>query len=101
MSHAPAEEAFKTKNKVEPLGKGVDTHTHTVPLRGARAKNLNSYRKSLRNKRQKHRKSSAKRAKEKGVETKHAQKATYVQMTLLWDTLVGHSCRKLFWDTLL
>ena len=63
---APAEEAFKTKNKVEPLGTGVDTHTHTVPLCGARAKNLNSYLKSLRNKRKKHRKSSAKRAREKG-----------------------------------
>ena len=25
----PAEEAFKTTNKVEPLGTGVDTHTHT------------------------------------------------------------------------
>ena len=66
-SHSPAEEAFKAKkHKVEPLGTGVDTHTHTVPLCGARAKNLNSYLKSLRNKRKKHRKSSAKRAREKG-----------------------------------
>ena len=34
----------------------VDTHTHTVPLCGARAER---YLKSLRNKRKKHRKSSA------------------------------------------
>ena len=49
----------------EPLGTGVDTHTHTVPLCGARAVNLNRYLKSLRNKRKKRRKSSAKRAREK------------------------------------
>ena len=49
---------------MEPLGTGVDTHT--VPLCSARAVNLNSYLKSLRNKRKKHRKSSAKRAREKG-----------------------------------
>ena len=54
----------KTKSEVEPLGTGVDTHT--VPLCGARAKDLNSYLKSLRSKRKKHRKSSAKRAREKG-----------------------------------
>ena len=42
------------------------THTHTVPLCGARANDLNRYLKSLRNKRKKHRKSSAKRAREKG-----------------------------------
>ena len=54
----------KTKNEVEPLGTGVDTHT--VPLCVARAKDLNRYLKSLRNKRKKHRKSSAKRAREKG-----------------------------------
>ena len=64
VSHAPAEEAFKTKNKVEPLGTGVDTHT--VPLCGARANDLNRHLKSLRNKRKKRRKSSAKRAREKG-----------------------------------
>ena len=40
--------------------------THTVPLCGARAKSLNSYLKSLRTKRKKRRKSSAKRAREKG-----------------------------------
>ena len=44
----------------------VDTHTHTVPLCGARAQDLNGYLKSLRSKRKKHRKSSAKRAREKG-----------------------------------
>ena len=37
-----------------------------MPLCGARAKNLNRYLKSLRNKRKKHRKSSAKRSREKG-----------------------------------
>ena len=42
---------------------GVDTHT--VPLGGARVEGLNRYLKSLRNKRKKHRKSSAKRAREK------------------------------------
>ena len=47
----------------EPLGTGVDTHT--VPLCGARATDLNRHLKSLRNKRKKHRKSSAKRAREK------------------------------------
>ena len=41
---------------------GVDTHT--VPLGGARVEGLNRYLKSLRNKRKKHRKSSAKRARE-------------------------------------
>ena len=50
----------------EPLGTGVDTHTHTVPLGGARANDLNRHLKSLRNKRKKRRKSSAKRAREKG-----------------------------------
>ena len=35
----------------EPFGTGGDTHTHTVPLRGAHVKNLNSHLKSLRNKR--------------------------------------------------
>ena len=50
--------------EVEPLGTGVDTHT--VPLCGARANDLNRYLKSLRNKRKKRRKSSAKRAREKG-----------------------------------
>ena len=34
---------------IEPFGTGGDTHT--VPLRGARVKNLNSHLKSLRNKR--------------------------------------------------
>ena len=29
----PAEEAFKTKNKGEPSGTGVDTHTHGAALR--------------------------------------------------------------------
>ena len=48
--------------KVEPLETGVDAHT--VPL-GARVEGLNRYLKSLRNKRKKHRKSSAKRAREK------------------------------------
>ena len=48
----------------EPLGTGFDTHT--VPLCGARANDLNRYLKSLRSKRKKHRKSSAKRAREKG-----------------------------------
>ena len=38
---------------------------HTVPLCGARAIDLNRHLKSLRNKRKKHRKSSAKRAREK------------------------------------
>ena len=42
---------------------GVDTHT--VPLGGARVEGLNRYQKSLRNKRKKDRKSSAKRAREK------------------------------------
>ena len=58
----------KANGEVEPLGTGVDTHTHTVPLCGARANDLNRYLKSLRNKRKtkKHRKSSAKRAREKG-----------------------------------
>ena len=51
--------------EVEPLETGVDTHTHTVPLGGARVEGLNRYLKSLRNKRKKHRKSSAKRAREK------------------------------------
>ena len=37
-----------------------------MPLCGARANDLNRYLKSLRNKRKKHRKSSAKRAREKG-----------------------------------
>ena len=46
----------------EPLETGVDTHT--VPLGGARVEGLNRYLKSLRNKRKKHRKSSAKRARE-------------------------------------
>ena len=49
--------------KVEPLETGVDTHT--VPLGGARVEGLNRYLKRLRNKRKKHRKSSAKRAREK------------------------------------
>ena len=48
--------------KKEPLETGVDTHT--VPLGGARVEGLNRYLKSLRNKRKKHRKSSAKRARE-------------------------------------
>ena len=47
----------------EPLETGVDTHT--VPLGAARVESLNRYLKSLRNKRKKHRKSSAKRAREK------------------------------------
>ena len=47
----------------ELLETGVDTHT--VPLGGARVEGLNRYLKSLRNKRKKHRKSSAKRAREK------------------------------------
>ena len=46
--------------KKEPLGTGIDTHT--APLCGARANDLNRHLKSLRNKRKKHRKSSAKRA---------------------------------------
>ena len=33
-------------------------------------------------------------------ECKHVRKATYVQMTLLQDTLVGHSSGTLLWDTL-
>ena len=49
---------------IEPFGTGGDTHT--APLGGARVENLNRYLKSLRNKRKKHRKSSAKRAREKG-----------------------------------
>ena len=48
---------------VEPFGTGCDTHT--VPLGGARVRNLNRYLKSLRNERKKDRKSSAKRAREK------------------------------------
>ena len=39
VSHAPAEEAFKTKNKVEPLGTGVDTHLW-ISTRRPRLKNL-------------------------------------------------------------
>ena len=38
--------------------------THTVPLGGACVRNLNRYQKTLRNKRKKDRKSSAKRARE-------------------------------------
>ena len=65
MLSAPAEkELQKADGEVEPLGTGVDTHT--VPLCGARANDLNRYLKSLRNKRKKRRKSSAKRAREKG-----------------------------------
>ena len=41
-------------SKVAPFGTGVDTHT--VPLGGARVRNLNRYLKSLRNKRKKDRK---------------------------------------------
>ena len=48
--------------EVEPLETGVD---NTVPLGGARVEGLNRYQKSLRNKRKKDRKSSAKRAREK------------------------------------
>ena len=48
---------------MEPLETGVDTHT--VPLGGACVEGLNRYLKSLRNKRKKHRKSTAKRAREK------------------------------------
>ena len=47
----------------EPLGTGVDART--VPLCGAGAGGLDRHLKSLRNKRKKHRKSSAKRAREK------------------------------------
>ena len=56
--YAPALKTWK------PLGTGFDTHT--VPLCGAPANDLNRYLKSFRNKRKKHRKSSAKRAREKG-----------------------------------
>ena len=42
------------------------TLSHTMPLCGARVNGLNRYLKSFRNKRKKHRKSSAKRAREKG-----------------------------------
>ena len=37
----------KANGEVEPLGTGVDTHTHTVPLCGARANDLNRYLESL------------------------------------------------------
>ena len=47
----------------KPFETGLDTHT--VPLGGARVRNLNRYLKSLRNERKKDRKSSAKRAREK------------------------------------
>ena len=50
---------------IKPFGTGGDTHTHTAPLGGARVESLNRHLKSLRNKRKKHRKSSAKRAREK------------------------------------
>ena len=49
---------------IKPFGTGVDTHT--APRGGARVESLNRYLKGLRNKRKKHRKSSAKRAREKG-----------------------------------
>ena len=62
----PAYTMERPRNAV-PFGTGVDTHTHThtVTLGGARVEGLNRYLKSLRNKRKKHRKSSAKRAREK------------------------------------
>ena len=44
----------------------TEVDTHTVPLCGARAEDLNRHLKNHRNKRKKHRKSSAKRAREKG-----------------------------------
>ena len=37
----------KANGEVEPLGTGADTHTHTAPLCGARANDLNRYLKSL------------------------------------------------------
>ena len=57
--NVPDPPAFKTLIVTE-----VDAHT--APLCGARVKDLNRYLKSLRNERKKHRKSSAKRAREKG-----------------------------------
>ena len=54
--------AYEMENREAPFGTGVDTHT--VPLGGARVESLKRYLKSLRNKRKKHRKSSAKRARE-------------------------------------
>ena len=59
MSHAPA----VSLDGERPFETGLDTHT--VPLGGARVRNLNRYLKSLRNERKKDRKSSAKRAREK------------------------------------
>ena len=58
VSPSPAGNARTLRNRAG--------HTHTVPLGGARVEGLNRYLKSLRNKRKKHRKSSAKRAREKG-----------------------------------
>ena len=67
-SQLPGPPALKKANRTNPKGslwfQGL--HTHTVPLCGARANDLNRYLKSLRNKRKKHSKSSAKRAREKG-----------------------------------
>ena len=60
--HSPACMLEPSRNAV-PFGTEVDTHT--VPLCGARANDLIRHLKSLRNKRKKHRKSSAKRAREK------------------------------------
>ena len=87
----PAEEAFKTKSKVEPLGTGVDTHTHTVPLCGARAKNLNSYLKSLRNKRNTERAALRGQERKVGVEKSEYLALDWGRETSLKSNLKGLS----------
>ena len=77
--------------EVEPLETGVDTHT--VPLGGARVEGLNRYQKSLRNKRKKDRKSSAKRAREKDKSRKI--KNEYLALDWGRETLLKNNLKSL------
>ena len=70
---------------------GVDTHT--VPLGGARVEGLNRYQKSLRNKRKKDRKSSAKRAREKDKSRKI--KNEYLALDWGRETLLKNNLKSL------